>query len=83
MMKYTAPDGFVIESRPYPEEVTYSLSCTFLPEGRYESIETTGSAKPIGIQQIRILRLVENEIMTITIRESSDQELIDYINGNR
>lgn len=83
MMKYTAPDGYILQSRPYPEEVTYTLTCSFLPEGRYESMETTGSANPIGIQQIRILRLVQNETMTITIRESSEQELIDYINGNR
>jgi hypothetical protein len=43
-------------------------------------IESTSATTPIGIQQIQITRTVEGNIMTIVIRESSEQELIDYIN---
>ncbi len=81
MMKYTAPDGHIIESLPYPEEVTYQSSCEGVSDGRYESMETTSAATLLGIQQIRILRIVDNDVMLITIRESSDLELQEYINN--
>jgi hypothetical protein len=81
MMTYTAPDGHVIESQPYPQEVTYSCPCEGIVDGVYFSMETTGAATPIGIQQIRINRVVNNNNMTLTIRESSEQELQDYINN--
>lgn len=80
MMKYTAIDGHVIESKPYPEVVSYACDCEDMPEGIFTSLETTSAATPIGIQQIQITRTVEGNIMTIVIRESSEQELIDYIN---
>jgi len=80
-MKYTAPDGFTIESKPFPEEVVYKCPCSEIVDGRYTSMETTGASTEIGIQQIRILRVVENNNMIITIRESSDAELIEYQNN--
>ena len=80
MMKYTAPDGHIMESQPYPQEVTYSCSCEGIVDGIYNSMETTGAATSLGIQQIKIHRAVVNNNMTITIRESSDQELQDYLN---
>ncbi len=83
MMKYKAPDGYIIQSRPYPDEVVYNCACSGIVDGRYYSIETTGAATTIGIQQIQIQRVVENDTMEITIRESSEQELIDYKNDNQ
>lgn len=83
MMKYTAPNGFVIESKPYPEEVTYSCGCQGISDGIYESIETTSAATIIGIKQIRIKRIVDNNYMDIIIRESSDEELLEYITNNK
>ena len=80
-MKYTAPNGFIIKSKPYPEEVVYECPCSGIVDGRFASMETTGANTDIGIQQIRILRSVENNNMIITIRESSDFELIEYQNN--
>ena len=80
MMTYTAPDGFVIESKPYPEVVTYTCPSEGISDGIYYSQETTGAATIIGIQQINIKRSIVNNSVTIEIRMSSDQELIDYIN---
>jgi hypothetical protein len=81
MMTYTAPDGHVIHSMPYPQEVNYECACEGVSDGRYESKETTSAATIIGIQQINILRVVDNNTMYITIRESSDAELEEYINN--
>lgn len=82
-MTYTAPDGHIIESLPYPQEVIYSCVCEGIVDGIYDSIETTGAATIIGIQQINIRRLVENNNMTISIIMSSDEELIEYQNNNK
>jgi hypothetical protein len=82
MMTYTAPDGHIIESLPYPEEVNYTCPCEGIVDGIYYSIETTGAATEIGIQQIKIKRFVENNQMGLTIVMSSDLELIEYQNNN-
>lgn len=81
-MKYTAPDGHIIESLPNPEIVTYQCICSEIVDGIYTSIETTGSSTEIGIQQIKIKRSVDNDNMKITIQMSSDEELLQYINDN-
>jgi hypothetical protein len=83
MMTYTAPDGHVIESLPYPQIVTYKCPCSEIVDGIYYSIETTGAATNIGIQQIKIKRIVDNNNMTIEIVMSSDEELIEYQNNNK
>jgi len=83
MMTYTAPDGHVIESKPYPEIAEYSCPCTGIFDGVYESVETTSADTPIGIQQINIKREVNSNNMKITIVMSSDQQLIDYINSTK
>ena len=80
-MKYTAPDGTVLETKTYPEETTYTCPCENCVDGKYESTETTGAATPIGIKQMKITRLVENEEVTIIIRESNEQELQTYIDS--
>lgn len=82
-MTYTAPDGNVIQSKPYPQVVTYTCACSNISDGVYFSTETTSADTPIGIQQITIKRQVDNNSMTITIVMSSDQELSDYINSNK
>jgi len=83
MMTYTAPDGHVINSEPYPNVVEYSCPCSGISDGIYESIETTSADTEIGIQQINIKREVNSNLMTITIVMSSDQQLIDYINSTK
>ena len=83
MMTYTAPDGHIIESLPYPQEVNYSCQCEGIVDGIYESMETTGAATIIGIQQIKIFRTVENNNMNLSIIMSSDAELIEYQNNNK
>jgi hypothetical protein len=84
-MTYPAPNGHIIESVPLPNEAVYSCPCS--PEsygdGRYYSYEIKGASTQIGIQGIHINRLVDNGIMTITIKEFTEQELIDYVNNNK
>lgn len=82
MMTYTAPDGFIIESKPYPEIVKYNCACEGIVDGVLYSVETTGAATEIGIQQIKIKRIVNNNYMSIEIQMSSDAELIEYIKQN-
>jgi len=62
MMTYTAPDGHVIESLPYPKIVVYACKCEEIVDGIYYSVETTGAATEIGIQQIKIKRIVDNNV---------------------
>lgn len=79
-MNYKAPDGYIITSDPNGP-VTYTLPCDWMSEGTYESLETTSATTAIGIKQIKIHRVVENGMLTITVTESTDQELQDYINS--
>lgn len=81
-MTYPAPDGHIIESLPYPQEVSYSCECIGYEDGIYDSVEIKGAANQIGIQGIKIKRIVDNNSMIIVIVEFSEQELIDYINSN-
>ena len=83
MMTYTAPDGHVMHSLVYPLEVIYSCPCEGIVDGIYYSMETTGAATEIGIQQIKIKRTVDTNNMTIEIVMSSDEELIEYQNNNK
>jgi hypothetical protein len=82
MMTYKAPDGHIIESLPYPQEVTYTCECSDIVNGTFISYETTEDTSVIGIKQIKITRVVSGNSMTITIVESSEQELQEYININ-
>lgn len=81
-MKYKAIDGTLIESNPNGV-VTYTLTIENHPQGVFESYETQSSSTPIGIEQIKIVRTVVGNQMTIQITESTEQELIDYINQNK
>ena len=76
-MTYEALDGHIIESSPNGA-VVYECDCLGINDGVYESLETYPAQTPIGIQQIKIVREVKENKMTITITESTSQELIDY-----
>ena len=78
-MKYKTLDGTLIDSNPN-QTVTYTLSVDNHAQGVFESYETQSSPTQIGIQQIKIIRTVIDNQMTIEITESTEQELIDYIN---
>jgi len=78
-MKYKALDGTLIDSNPN-QTATYTLTVEDHPQGVFESYETQSSSIPVGIEQIKIVRTVVGNQMTIQITESSEQELIDYIN---
>jgi hypothetical protein len=83
MIKYQAPDGTMLFSKPGN---TVSYVCNAgenCPEGTFVSYETTSAATAIGIQQIKIVRTVVDGQMTIEITESTDQELLDYIESNK
>jgi hypothetical protein len=84
-MTYPAPDGNLIESLPYPQEVTYTCACSPLEysDGIYYTEEIKGAATIIGIQGIHITRTVNNGNMIIKIKEYSDEELIEYKNNNK
>jgi len=82
MMKYTAPDGHIINSLPNPQIVNYECACSEIVDGIYYSLETTGAATEIGIQQIKIKRIVDNNFIKIEIQMSSDAELLQYIQDN-
>lgn len=79
MMTYTAPDGHIMESVPLPNEVTYISVCSNADfgNGYYYSYETMGSDNELGVEGIHVNRTVENEVMTIVVKEFSEQELID------
>lgn len=81
-MQYKAIDGTLIESKTN-ETVSYITTVENHPQGVFESYETQSSSTPIGIEQIKVVRTVVGNQMTIEITESSEQELIDYINQNK
>lgn len=78
-MKYTAPDGHIIESSSSP--VIYTCNNTGVSVGVYDSLETESSHNAWGIQQIKINRVVTESTITITVTESTEQELQDYLNS--
>jgi hypothetical protein len=45
----------------------------------YYSLETYPAATEIGIQQMQITRTVDGTTMVIDIKQSTDEELIAYI----
>lgn len=83
MMTYPAPDGHIIQSVPLPNEVTYTCTVSGFDDGKYYSYEVKGAATEIGIQGIHVNRTVDNDSMTIVVKEFSEQELIDYLNNNK
>ena len=78
-MIYPAPDGHLINSSP-DGPVTYTCpSPDSWPQGTYESFET--SSKPDNsLEQIKIVRTVNNGEVQITVTERTPQEIQDYLN---
>ena len=76
-MEYTAPDGHIITSSPNGP-VTYTCPQEGMTEGIFFSLETKSAATSIGIQQIQITRSISTDSITITIKESSSEELVQY-----
>jgi hypothetical protein len=84
MMTFTAPDGTILESLPYPQEVTYTCQSN-LSGGVYEHIEGTSNVdRPNGLQIIKVTRTVSNNgSVQINIVEYSESEIVDYLNANQ
>jgi hypothetical protein len=79
-MIYTAPDGHVMQSNSNaPVEYTCAFSGGIL--GTFESLETQAANNVYGIEQIKIIREISQDSITITVTESTEQELQDYINS--
>jgi hypothetical protein len=76
-MTYTAPNGHIIVSSP-DGPVTYTCPQTGMTEGTFFSLETASAPNSIGIQQIQITRVISEASITITIKESTSEELIAY-----
>ena len=77
-MQYPAPDGTFIESSP---EGSVTYTCPAPPNwtvGTYESLETS-SRPDNSLQQIRIVRVVSNGQVEITITERTRQEIEQYL----
>jgi len=79
-MTYTAPDGHVMIINS-TDNVVYDCPQTGMIEGVFDSLETTYANNVFGIQQIRINRIVDFDSILITIRQSTDQELQEYIDS--
>ena len=77
-MKYSAPDGHIIESSSSP--VVYTCENHGVAVGVYDSLETQASNNAYGIQQIKINRVITESEIVITVTESTEQELQDYLN---
>ena len=76
-MKYPAPDGTIMESSPLGP-VTYTCNDpTNWSDGTYESLETSSNVDN-SLQQLRIVRVVSNGQVEITITERTQQEIQDY-----
>lgn len=80
-MKYTAPDGHVMECNSSTVPVVYSCPISDMVEGNFDSLETTYANNAYGIQQLRINRYITETEATITIRLSTDAELQEYIDS--
>ena len=77
-MTYTAPDGHIMVASS-TEVVSYTCSVEGVSDGIFYSVETYPAATEIGIQQMEIKRIVDNGSITIEITESTDAELLAYI----
>ena len=76
-MQYPAPDGTIMESSPLGP-VTYTCSDpSNWSDGTYESLETSSNVDN-SLQQLRIVRVVSNGQVEITITERTQQEIQDY-----
>jgi hypothetical protein len=76
-MQYPAPDGTIIESSPNGPVIYTCPSPSNWTVGTYESLET--SSKPDNtLGQIKIVRVINNGTVIITITERTQQEIEEY-----
>jgi hypothetical protein len=75
-MKYPCIDGTILESIP-DNSVTYTCPALGLSNGTLTSYETS-SRTDNTLQQIKIIRVIENEQMTVTITEQTESEIQQY-----
>ena len=76
-MKYPAPDGHIIESSPYGPVVYTCPSPLDWSNGTFESFETS-SKYDNTLQQIKIIRVVNDGFVEITVTEQTQQEIQNY-----
>lgn len=79
-MKYTAPDGHIIISSS-EGPIVYICSQQGMMFGTFDSLETESSNNIYGIQQIKVNRVIVPNSITITITESTNEELQAYIDS--
>jgi hypothetical protein len=79
-MKYPAPDGTILESSPF-NPVTYTCDVNNISDGTYESYETK-SKSDNTLQQIKVVRVVDDNRMTITIIEQTPEQILEYLQNN-
>lgn len=77
-MEYTAPDGYVMEFTNTPVIYTINPS-NYYKDGVYFDLFTEADITPIGIKQQRVIKTQNQGELTIEIRWSTEQELLDYI----
>jgi len=76
-MKYPCLDGHIIESNPLMP-VTYTLNVPSHSNGTFVSYETA-SKSDNSLQQIKIVRVVDDEIMVVTVTEENEKQIQQYI----
>jgi hypothetical protein len=76
-MKYPCIDGYIIQSNPLGP-VTYTLNVPGYPNGTTVNYETS-SKSDNSLQQIKIVRVVDDEMMTVTITEQTPDEIQQYL----
>jgi hypothetical protein len=77
-MKYPAPDGHIMESSPI-SAVTYScVAPNDWCDGTYVSYETT-SKYDNSLQQIKIVRVVNQGFVEITVTEQTQEQINNYL----
>lgn len=76
-MQYPAPDGTIIESSSEGPVTYICPSPSNWISGTHETLETS-SKLDNTLEQIKIVRVINNRIATITITERTQQEIEEY-----
>jgi len=76
-MQYPLPDGTTIQSSPLGPVTYTGIAPSSWDDGTYEIYET-GSDISGNLEQIKILRVVSNGQMEITVTERTPQEIEEY-----
>jgi hypothetical protein len=65
------------------DEVNHTLEVDGYSDGVYIDLITNGILEYPGIEQIRVIKVVESGTMNITIRYSTLEETLQYIDDNK